>query len=439
MRQVKPATPPPGLGSRQAALDILTLVRAGAGLDEALEKCRSFSALEGPDRALARALATIVLRRQGALDHLIGAYVDRPLPKRAARAMDILRLAAAQSLILETPDHAAVSTATALAKAYRETAGYAGLVNAVARKIARQGPAALEALPARIDTPGFLWRAWERGFGPAAARAIALAHRAPAPLDLTPRDARTVQSWAEKLGAEIVLGETLRLKEARPVPDLPGYAEGAWWVQDAAASLPARLVRAAPGEIVFDLCAAPGGKTLQLAAAGARVIAVDVSGTRLKTVAENLERTGLAAQTVKADVLEWDPSERADAILLDAPCSATGTIRRHPDILRGKSEADIAALCKLQSKMIDKAAAMLRPGGRLVYATCSLQPEEGERQIRAALERLPQLTRVPVEAGEIGGLDAAVTRDGELRTLPSMLASSGGLDGFFAARLALEG
>jgi 16S rRNA (cytosine967-C5)-methyltransferase len=208
-------------------------------------------------------------------------------------------------------------------------------------------------------------------------------------------------------------------------------------VQDAAASLPAKLLGDVRGKLVLDLCAAPGGKTLQLAAAGARVTAVDLKGERLKTVAENLRRTGLVAETVKADVLAWSPAEKADAILLDAPCTATGTIRRHPDILWSKSEDDVAALAKVQARLIDKAVTFLNDGGLLVYATCSLQPEEGETQIEAALARHKRLVREPVKAEEIGGLSEAVTRAGDLRTLPSMWAGTGGIDGFFAARLRL--
>lgn len=436
-----PAKPAPqGLAARRAALDILALVRAGAGLDEALDKCRSFGALEGPDRAFARALATTALRRQGGLDALIGAYVERPLPKRAARAMDILRLAAAQSAALGVPDHAVVNTAVALARSFQETAGYAGMINAVARKIAAAGPEALEKLPARIDTPGWLWRSWERAYGPATARAIAEAHRREPPLDLTPKDPAETEALAQRLGAQLLPTGSLRLDHAGPVPRLPGYEEGRWWVQDAAAALPARLLIGAfpegiAGRRMLDLCAAPGGKTLQLAAAGARVSAVDVAGPRLKTLAENLQRVRLSAETVKADILKWAPDAPADAVLLDAPCSGTGTIRRRPDIPWAKNEDEVAALARLQAKLIDRALSFLKPGGVIVYAVCSLQPEEGERQVEAALARHADLDRIPVRAAEIGGLAGALTRAGDLRTLPSHLAEAGGMDGFFAARL----
>ncbi|MBI1365660.1 MAG: MFS transporter [Alphaproteobacteria bacterium] len=438
--RAKDQTPAPvaGLPARRAGLDILSLVRSGKPLDEALEACRSFGALEGADRAFARALASTVLRRQGTIDTLIGEFVDKPLPKRAARATEILRLAAAQSAILDLPDHAVVSTAVALAQSFRETQGYAGLINAVARKIARTGKAAAEKLPARADIPGWLWRRLERAYGPATARAIARAHREEPPLDLTPKRKDEAAALAAKLGGTLLPTGSIRLAAPGEVTRLPGFEDGAWWVQDAAAALPAKLLGDVAGKRVFDLCAAPGGKTMQLAASGARVVAVDVKGPRLKRVADNLARTGLAAETVKADILDWAPAEKADAILLDAPCSATGVARRHPDILRSRSEDEIEPLARLQAKLIDKAVSLLAEGGLIVYATCSLLPEEGERQIEAALQRHSGLKRAPVAPEEISGLGEALTRAGEVRTLPSFWPETGGMDGFFAARLRRE-
>ncbi len=425
-----------GLDARRASLDIIGLIARGRSLDEALRDCRSFDALAGADRAFARALATAALRRRGSIDHIIGAYIDRPLPPKAARVMNILRLATAQLLLLETPPHAAVSTAVALTREFRETGGYAGLVNAVARKIAKTGPATLAKLPARTDTPGWLWRSWERAYGPAAARAIAEAHQKIAPLDLTVKDPAQAESLADNLGAELLPTGSLRLAGG-DVQNLPGYEDGAWWVQDAAAALPARLLGDVSGKRVFDLCAAPGGKTLQLAAAGAHVISVDKSAIRLARLSENLARTGLSAEAVCNDVLQWEPKEPADMLLLDAPCSATGTIRRHPDIPWTKSEADIKGLAELQDKMIARAKAFLKPGGVLIYCVCSLQKEEGEDRAEEALARHQDLARVPVDPSEIGGLKEAVNRYGDLRTLPSMIRDKGGLDGFFAARFRL--
>lgn len=430
----KPPPPPPGLEPRRAALDILTLVAAGRSLDQALTDCRSFNALEGADRGLAHNLAASVLRRRGSLDDIIGRYIDKPLPARSARATDIIRLAAAQSLLLKTPDHAVVSTAVALAQEYRETGGYAGLINAVARKIAKGGAEAIEGLPERADTPGWMWRGWERNYSAETARAIARAHRTEAPIDLTPKDPARAADLAERLNGDLLPTGSVRLNGAVRVPALAGFDEGEWWVQDAAAALPVKLLGDVSGKRVFDLCAAPGGKTMQLAAAGAVVTAVDSEGARLKLVAENLARTKLNAETVKADVMGWSPDERADIILLDAPCTATGTIRRHPDVLSAKTEAQMTHLVAIQSAMIDHALTLLKDGGVLVYCVCSLQPEEGERQADAALARHRHLARIPVSSDEIGGL-SAVTRAGDLRTHPAMWAEKGGMDGFFAARL----
>ncbi len=427
-----------GLDARRGALEVLERVRGGEPLDEALGRSGAFTALEGSDRAFARAMASAALRRRGGLDHLIGAYIDRPLPKKAARVMDILRLASAQLLVLKTPDHAAVSTAVDLAGERRETAGYARLINAVARKIARGGTAALDQLPARIDTPGWMWRGWERNFGPVKARAIAAAHREDPPLDIVVKDASAVREWADRLQAEQLPTGALRLRGVSDVTVLEGFAEGAWWVQDAAAALPARLLGDVAGKRVLDLCAAPGGKTMQLAAAGANVTAVDISAPRLERVRENLARTKLRADLVEADLLKWSPDEKADAILLDAPCTATGTIRRHPDLPWLKTEDDVRALSALQARMIDRAMTFLKPGGILLYCVCSLQPEEGEAQAKNALARHDNLRRLPLSADEAGGVDGAVTRDGDLRTLPSMLAERGGMDGFFAARFTVD-
>ena len=435
--QKPPPPPPPGLAPRRAALDILTLVAAGRTLDQALEDCRSFNALEGPDRGLAHALAATVMRRRGTIDHFIGQYIDTPIAKRSARATDVLRLAAAQSLFLKTPDHAVVSTAVALVQEFRETAGYSGLVNAVARKIAASAPGCLAGLSERLDTPGWIWRGWERNFGPEGARAIAKAHQKEALIDLTPRDPAGAALLAETIHGRLLPTGSVRIDAGAKLTLLAGYDAGEWWVQDAAAAVPAKLLGDVKGKVVFDLCAAPGGKTMQLAASGAEVVAVDSEGSRLKTVSENLARTKLAAETVKADILDWEPPRLADAILLDAPCTATGTIRRHPDIPWSKTEAQLSSLASVQSKMIDKAVSMLKPGGLLVYCTCSLQPEEGEAQAAAALKRHQRLTRIPVTPAELGGFQA-VTRDGDFRTHPGMLAAEGGIDGFFAARFRLD-
>ncbi|MEM9013872.1 MAG: transcription antitermination factor NusB [Pseudomonadota bacterium] len=428
------AATPAGLESRRAALDILSLIRKGRSLDEALSECRSFDALIGPDRAFARALATESLRRRGGVDHVLGAYLDRPLPRKAAKVMDILRLAATQSLVLQTPDHAAVSTAVDLAGEYSEAKGYAKLINAVARKVAKNGPAVFATLPPRTETPGWLWRTWERGYGPVGAKGIALAHQSIPPTDLTPKSPDAARNLADALGGELTPTGSIRLKNVSDVTALSGYDAGDWWVQDMAAALPARLLGDIAGKSVYDLCAAPGGKTMQLCAAGARVTAVDKSELRLRRVAENLDRTKLKAEIVNEDVLMWVPKSKADAILLDASCSATGTIRRHPDIPWTKTPDDIAGLQSLQQQMIDHAVTFLKPGGLLIYCVCSLQREEGELQASAALQRHQNFIREPIDPKEVGLSSEAITRDGDLRTLPSHFARSGGMDGFFAVR-----
>ncbi len=424
----------PGLGARRGALDVLMLLSKGRTLEQAFNDCRSFNTLEGADRAFAFNLVSTTLRRRGALDEIIGQYLDRPLPKKSLEVQDILRLAVAQLLMLETPAHAAVATSVELTGQKRETAGYKGLVNAIARKIADKGKLRLEKLQLRVDTPGWLWRSWERSYGVAKTRAIAEAHLKQAPLDLSLKPGTDPASFQAVEGGLSLAPNHLRLPGNHSVPDLPGFSAGSWWVQDLAASLPVRLLGDVRAKIIFDLCAAPGGKTMQLAASGGDVKAVDVSGERLKRVAENLKRTGLIAETVKADILHWVPEITADAILLDAPCSSTGTIRRNPDVAWARTEDEVRSLAGLQAEFIDRAVRFLKPGGLLVYCTCSLQREEGEDQVKAAFSRHNNLELVPITAADIDNMPGIITHDGNLRTLPSMLPEHGGMDGFFACR-----
>ncbi|MDD3446116.1 MAG: RsmB/NOP family class I SAM-dependent RNA methyltransferase, partial [Zavarzinia sp.] len=287
----------------------------------------------------------------------------------------------------------------------------------------------------RLSTPDWFYEGWVKAYGPETAGAIAAAHQAEPPLDLSLRPGLGAAEWPSRLGAEVLPTGTLRLAQGGRVMDLPGYVEGAWWVQDAAAALPARLLGDVAGQRVADLCAAPGGKTLQLAAAGAKVTAVDQARGRMERLSANLERLGLVAETVVADVAAFRPDEKFPLILLDAPCSATGTLRRNPDIALHRAADDIRALGKIQAKLLRAALQMLAPGGTLVFCTCSIEPREGPQLVETLLAAGAPVARDPIRPEEVPGLEGALTRHGELRTLPSMWPERGGLDGFFAARL----
>lgn len=427
-----------GGDARRTALTILRAVlEEERPLDEVLAQNTHLAKLAPRDRGFARLLVATALRRLGQIDAVIDHCLDRPIKAKDEMLRHILRLGAVQLLFLGTPPHAAVNTALELARGPR-LAGQRGLLNAVLRRLSREGEALVaEQDAARLNTPDWLWESWCGAYGEETTRAIALAQLAEPPLDLSCKE--DLRSWAITLGAEILPGGSLRLTGSQgDIARLPGYAEGAWWVQDAAAAVPARLLGDIAGKSVLDLCAAPGGKTAQLATLGAEVIAVERAKHRMQRLDENLKRLGLGAATVCADGTRWQPPAPADAILLDAPCSATGTLRRHPDIAILKGPAHIATLTKTQDKLLDAAVTMLKPGGLLVYAVCSLQPEEGPQRIDALLERNPKLERVPVTAAELPGMEVAITTDGDFRSLPCHLGESGGLDGFYACRLRLQ-
>lgn len=385
------------------------------------------------DRAFARTLALTALRRLGQIDATVDRCLSRPLPGRARLVRHALRLGAVQLLFLETAPHAAVDTAVGLLAGTRMD-GFRGIVNAVLRRLATEGREWIVTQDAeRLDTPGWLWRSWRGAYGEETARAIARQHLAEPPLDLA--CVRDAPAWADRLGARLLPWGVLRLAEHGRVEEIDGYGGGAWWVQDAAAALPVRLLGEVAGRAVLDLCAAPGGKTLALAAAGARVTAVDRSVTRLATLGANLARCGLAAEVVAADATRWRPPGPVALAMLDAPCSGTGTIRRHPDLQRLKTSDDVTRLAGLQAALLRAAVSWLAPGGTLVYSVCSLEPEEGRGVVEPILAETPGLARVPVRPEEVGGLAEAITREGDLRTLPCHLAAEGGMDGFYAARL----
>jgi 16S rRNA (cytosine967-C5)-methyltransferase len=427
----------PGLASRRLAADILEAVlRRRRPLDEQLESS-SLGALPERDRALTRHLVATVLRRLGTLRHMLAVSLKRGLPPQAPRVESALLIGAAQILFLDVPDHAAVDLSVRLVQADRPASRYAGLTNAVLRRLAQDGGRRLAGLDTiRLDTPDWLMQRWIAQYGEATARDIASANGREPALDLTVK--ADAGAWATRLGGRALPTGTVRLIAHGPVSQLPGFDEGAWWVQDAAAALPARLLGDVRGKSVADLCAAPGGKTAQLAAAGALVTAVDRSEPRLKRLRENLTRLGLAAEVVVADATGWQGGP-FDAVLLDAPCSSTGTIRRHPDIPWLKGEADLAKLTALQARLIEHAATLVKAGGTLIYCTCSLEPEEGVAPVAELLRRHPEFRRRPIEPAEIGGSAELLTPDGDLRTLPCHWPDPepqiAGLDGFYAARL----
>lgn len=417
---------PTGLPARRAALDLLAAAlsrRAGLEDDSAAP---GLAGLEPRDRAFARMLVLTVLRRLGPLDRALDARIPRPPPEIVR---NILRLGAAQALVLGAPPHAAVSASVDLADSLPAARRFKGLVNAVLRGLVREPPALDD--PEAL-APDWLLARWSAAFGRPAALAIASAIAAEPETDLTLRG--DPGPLADGLGLSHLAADTWRTPRRGEVSAWEGFAEGRWWVQDASAAVPARLLNPRPGLTALDLCAAPGGKTLQLAAGGAGVTALDRSAARLRRVRENLERTGLSAEVIAADAGTWDDGRTFDAVLLDAPCSATGTFRRNPDVLWAVKPGDIAALAAAQSRLLDAAARRVRPGGRLVYCVCSLETEEGEGQVAAFLKRSADFALDPIAPGEGGSPPESRRPDGTLRILPTH--RPGGTDGFFIARFA---
>jgi 16S rRNA (cytosine967-C5)-methyltransferase len=434
-------TEAPGLAARRVAADILDgVLRRGRPLDEQLEDQQAMlgiGMLAERDRALVRIIVATALRRLGTLRHLLGGLLERGMPTDAPRVEPALLVGATQILFLDVPDHAAVDLSVRLVQADRRAGHYAGLVNAVLRRVTQRGREMLAGLDAaKLDAPAWLMARWLKAYGKDTAHAIALANGREPALDLTVKE--DAAGWALRLRGVVLPTGSVRMVAHGPVSLLPGYSEGAWWVQDAAAAIPARLFGNVSGLRIADVCAAPGGKTAQLAAMGARVTAVDRSERRLLRLRENLNRLNLNAETVAVDAEEWQP-DPFDGVLIDAPCTSTGTIRRHPDIAWLKHESDLAALVDLQRRLLARAADFVGPGGTIIYCTCSLEPEEGEQQIAELLAREPRLRRRPIDPTEFAGLDGLITADGDLRTLPCRWPDPdprmGGMDGFYAARL----
>lgn len=428
-----------GLAARDLAVSALFSVLIDKRpFDDAFAKAAAPRDLAPRDRAFARLIATAVLRNRGSLQAVLNTYIAKPLPAHLGRLELILLAAAAQLLLLQTPPHAAISLAVDQCRADRLGRRFANLANAVLRRVSESGYGRLASLDnVTLTFPEWLLDRWSRVYGAAEARQIARACLAEPALDLTVKS--DAEGWAKRLGGIALPTDSVRCSGAGRVEKLDGYDDGAWWVQDAAAALPVKLFGDVTGLSALDLCAAPGGKTAQLAQGGAHVIAVDKSAGRLARLRDNLERLGLSAEIAVADAQSFTSDTQFDIVLLDAPCTATGTIRRHPDILYLKRPEDVPALADLQKKLLNRAADLVKPGGTLVYCTCSLEPEEGEDQVAAFLAERTEFRRQPVQ------LDESVipllwrTADGDLRTLPSYFSelpeSLRGLDGFYAAAL----
>lgn len=423
-----------GLAARKAAHALINAVLLHRRpLDEARDANRALRELESRDSGFALAIAATALRRLGQVDDLLARFLEKPLPEHSHAAKTILRAGLAELLFLRVPAHAAVDSAVEIAAQDEADRGFKNLINAVLRRAAREGDAiASQQDEAALNTPRWLFTRWRDVYDDDIAREIALAHLCEAPLDFSVKS--DPGHWAGVLGAEILPTGTLRRAPGGRIVDMPGYAEGGWWIQDMAAALPVLLLGEVRGRDVIELCAAPGGKTAQLASRGARVTAVEISETRAARLRENLSRLKLAAEIVISDARQYHPQTPSPCVILDAPCTATGTIRRHPDLPHLRKPSDVAAASVLQGELLDAAARMTAPGGALVYAVCSLEPEEGQHAVAAFLARHPEFRRLPVVLKEIAGLAFALTQEGDVRTLPCHLAEKGGMDGFFVAR-----
>ena len=432
-----------GLAARKAAARLLAAVIDARtpldGLTDHENGHPQYKALDMRDRGLVRAILVTALRYRMTIVGLLARRLEKSLPPNATALSHILHVAAAQILFLDIPDSAAVDLAVTHAKSDPRTQRFSGLVNGVLRTLARAKETELPAaLAATDEAPKWFSDRLKAAYGAARAKEILTAHRQEAPVDFSVK--ADPELWAERLGGIVLPTGTVRVEKlSASVPELPGFADGAWWVQDAAASFPARLFGDVSGLRVADLCAAPGGKTAQLILAGARVTAVDTSKNRLARLSQNLERLGLSAETVQADLLKYEPKELFDAVLLDAPCSSTGTVRRHPDVPWTKTAADVEKLADLQRRLLARAVTLVKPGGRIVFSNCSLDPLEGEELHRAFLAETPGVIDDPLQPGEIAGIDAFLTARGTLRTTPADLdlgsPERSGLDGFFAARM----
>ena len=430
-----------GLECRLVATTLLTRVfDDGRNLDALCDRqhgMRQFLALNEKDRALARAIAITALRHRNRIAAIMNRLMDRPPPKNARFLIHSLHVAATQILFMDIPESAAVNLAVGAIKRDKRTIRFASLANAILRRMARETSELKKQTEAISPFPDWFSKLLRTDYGKHNAERIAASVGQSAGLDISVKSDPEV--WAVNLEGFVLPTGSVRTSTPTPVHELPGFKEGQWWVQDAAAALPARLIQADAGSRVLDLCAAPGGKTAQLANAGYDVTALDISGSRLSRLHENLGRVDLRVKTVCADILEWQPEELFDAVLIDTPCSSTGTIRRHPDVLWAKSAEDIDALAELQFNLVKRSAGFVRPGGCLVFANCSMLKNEGENLLNRIIESCPELEMSRVSSAEISGLDGLINGQGALRSLPYHFMNDdypelSGLDGFFACR-----
>lgn len=428
----------PGLAARQCATRLLgAVIEKHTSLDGLTDNSNGhpqYRALDDRDRSLVRAILGAALRNRGTIEAAIGQLIDRPLPENAVALRHLLHVAVAQILYLDLPDRAAVDLAVTAANNDPRNRRFASMVNAVLRRLSREKD---NFTAGASNVPAWFEDSLIAAYGKDKARAILDIQTKEPPIDLTVKG--NPQVWAEKLGGVALPTGSVRLATVDgALTALPGFAEGEWWVQDTAASLPAKLFGDIKGKRVADLCAAPGGKTAQLALAGANVTALDLSTNRLKRLRSNLERLHLSAETVEANLSAYQPAEPFDAILLDAPCSSTGTVRRHPDVPWTKTPEDISKLAQLQAKLLDHAVTIVRPGGIVVFSNCSLDPLEGEKVANDLLAKNPAIELVPVTRDEVGGLGELITKEGFVRSTPADLSHENpalsGMDGFFAAR-----
>lgn len=429
---------PVGITSRTIALEILNAVLSKKQqLDIAIDQNEGFRNLSSRDRAFIRMLVSTTVRRLGQIDHVIAMAAERDEPPHPPLLHHVLRLGATQILFMNTPDHAVVDTMVSLAGT-TNLSKQKGFVNAVLRRLTQDGQTWVQKQDAgRLNTPEWLMKVWIEDYGLRTAAEIAQANLSEASLNISVKDPSQLENWAGSLNATILETGSLRCLEQGLVQELPGFKDGMWWVQDAAAAIPAMLFGDIRGETVIDLCAAPGGKTAQLASMGANVIALDRSVQRMKRLNENIERLRLTDK-VKTDISDaavWLPRTPPEYILLDAPCTATGTARRNPDVLHLKTENDLERITTVQKQILDNAIKILAPGGILIYCTCSLQKAEGEHQIERLLSENSAIRRLPVSAAEVGDVEGIITENGDIRTLPFHMATHGGMDGFYIARL----